>query len=145
MIWWLSVTVALSVAAGTYLTLSRDVFRCVIGLAVLGAAINLVLFASGRLVSPQPAVIPLGDLSLSASANPLPQALVLTAIVIGFALICFALALALRLIQLGSTDDVTRVRHAEPLEEDPVKPPLGDASFQPSLPDDPAPNGEGRA
>lgn len=135
MIWWLALTVLVCVAAGTYLTLSRDVFRSLIGLAVLGAAINLVLFASGRLASAQPAVIVPGETALGAAANSLPQALVLTAIVIGFALICFALALALRLIQQGNTDDAEQLRHAEPPETDPVKPPENPRAFDPPHPD----------
>ena len=47
----------------------------------------------------------------------------LTAIVIGFALICFALVLVLRLIQVADTDDAVQLRHAEPRPDDPVKPP----------------------
>jgi multicomponent Na+:H+ antiporter subunit C len=47
MIWLLALTVFVCITAGDYLALSRDVFRCVLGLGVLGAAANLVLFASG--------------------------------------------------------------------------------------------------
>lgn len=120
---WLALTVAVTVAAGVYLALSRDVFRCVLGLAILGSAANLVLFASGRLGSAAPAVVPLGQSTLTDASNPLPQALVLTAIVIGFALVCFSLALALRLIQRTGTDDALALRQSEPVPTDPVKPP----------------------
>ncbi|NIC40692.1 sodium:proton antiporter [Aquabacterium sp. A08] len=123
MIWVLALTVWVTVAAGVYLALSRDAFRTVLGLAVLGAAANLVLFAAGRLGSAAPAVVPLGETALRDAANPLPQALVLTAIVIGFALVCFSLALVLRLIQRSGTDDALALRQAEPLPADPVKPP----------------------
>jgi multicomponent Na+:H+ antiporter subunit C len=51
---------------------------------------------------------------LGSAANPLPQALVLTAIVIGFALVCFSLALVLRLIQRTGIDDALALRQAEP-------------------------------
>ena len=56
MIWVLAATVWVTVAAGVYLTLSRDAFRIVIGLAVLGAAANLLLFGTGRIGSALPAL-----------------------------------------------------------------------------------------
>ena len=56
MIWLLALTVFVCITAGVYLALSRDVFRCVLGLGVLGAAANLVLFAAGRLGSARPAI-----------------------------------------------------------------------------------------
>ena len=116
-------TIFVTVTAGLYLALSRDIFRCVIGLALLGAAANLVLFAAGRLGSPLPAVVPAGDQVLGDAANPLPQALVLTAIVIGFALVCYSLVLLLRLMRDARTDDARALRYAEPVSDDPVKPP----------------------
>jgi len=135
MIWLLALTVWVTVSAGAYLALSRDVFRCVLGLAILGAGANLVLFAAGRLGSAQPAVVPLGQTVLQDAANPLPQALVLTAIVIGFALVCFSLALMLRLIQRTGVDDALALRQAEPLPNDPVKPPYAGEGFDPVWPD----------
>lgn len=120
----LALTIFVTLSAGLYLALSRDLFRSVIGLAVLGAGANLVLFAAGRIGSKQPAVVPLGETLLQHAANPLPQALVLTAIVIGFALLCYALVLFLRLIRDARTDDALGLRYAEPPADDPVKPPL---------------------
>ncbi|HMN91690.1 MAG TPA: NADH-quinone oxidoreductase subunit K [Hydrogenophaga sp.] len=131
----LAFTVWVTVSAGAYLALSRDVFRCVLGLAILGAAANLVLFAAGRLGSVQPGVVPLGDELLQGAANPLPQALVLTAIVIGFALVCFSLALVLRLIQRTGIDDALELRQAEPEPSDPVKPPYVGEGFDPVWPE----------
>jgi len=135
MIWLLAITVWVTVSAGAYLALSRDVFRCVLGLAILGAAANLVLFAAGRLGPVLPAVVPLGEEVLHSAANPLPQALVLTAIVIGFALVCFSLALVLRLIQRTGIDDALALRQAEPLPSDPVKPPFAGDGFDPVWPE----------
>ena len=106
MIWLLALTVWVTVSAGAYLALSRDVFRCVLGLAILGAGANLVLFAAGRLGSAQPAVVPLGQTLLQDAANPLPQALVLTAIVIGFATTGFVIELALRSRHESGSDHV---------------------------------------
>ena len=134
MIWLLALTVWVAVSAGIYLSLSKDVFRCVLGLGILGSAVNLVLFVSGRIEVMEPAVVPLGETVLRDAANPLPQALVLTAIVIGFALVCFSLALVLRLIQRAGTDDALELRMAEPLPHDPIKPPYNGAEHEPVWP-----------
>jgi multicomponent K+:H+ antiporter subunit C len=77
---------------GVYLVLRAHTFPVVLGLTLLSYAVNLFLFATGRLVIGQPPVI-----SAAASyTDPLPQALVLTAIVIGFAMTAFVIMLALR-------------------------------------------------
>lgn len=81
---------------GIYMVLSRHVVRMVLGLSLLTTAVNLVLFQAGRIRSAQPPLIPEGAERLGDSADPLPQALVLTAIVIGFALTVILAALALR-------------------------------------------------
>jgi len=134
MIWLLALTIWITVTAGIYLALSRDVFRCVFGLGILGSAAILVLFASGRLGSVQPAVIPLGETAMGEVANPLSQALTLTAIVIGFALICFSVVVALRLIQRADTDDTLALRMSEPIPTDPIKPPYNGAEHEPAQP-----------
>ena len=119
----LALTIALIVSAGVYLALSRDLFRCIVGLAALGSAANLIVFATGRFGPIQPAIIPADAMKLAATAaNPLPQALVLTAIVISFALLCFALVLGARLRQQGASDDSDQWQAAEPPATDPVKP-----------------------
>ena len=115
--------IALAVAAGVYLTLSRDLFRMIAGLALLGAAVNLVVFTAGRLASAVPPLIGDGiDAGAAAAAHPLVQALVLTAIVISFALLCFALVLGAGVSRSGG-DDADALRAAEPAPTDPVKPP----------------------
>lgn len=117
----LMLAISLTVTAGVLLLLSRDLFRVIIGLAVLGGAVNLIVFLAGRPGSLAPPVIAAGAESLAAgSANPLPQALVLTAIVIGFALLCFALVLGARL----RGDDVDALTASEPVASDPEKPPV---------------------
>jgi multicomponent Na+:H+ antiporter subunit C len=116
--------ISLTVAAGVLLALSRDIFRLIVGLAVLGSATNLVVFMAARPGSLIPPVIEAGAQQLStAAANPLPQALVLTAIVIGFALLCFALVLGAWLAG-RSGDDADQLREAEPAAIDAVKPPV---------------------
>ena len=123
MIWAVAFALWITLTAGLYLALSRDVLRCVVGLALLGSAVNLLLLAAGRLGPAHPAVVEAGGQALQAAANPLPQALVLTAIVIGFALMCFALVLVMQLVRRVGTDDALALRLVEPEPVDPVKPP----------------------
>lgn len=124
MIWIFALVMGIGVAAGVYLALSRDLFRMVVGLSVIGAALNLLVFASGRLDSAAPPIVVAGTQVLANAANPLPQALVLTAIVIGFALLCFSLVLVVRLMRAADTDDAHRLRAAEPRNDDDIKPPV---------------------
>ncbi|HZJ95025.1 MAG TPA: Na+/H+ antiporter subunit C [Thiopseudomonas sp.] len=85
--------------SGVYLVLRARTFSVALGLTLFSYAVNLFLFMMGRLHTGKPAV-----LSDAASyADPVPQALVLTAIVIGFAMTAFVLILALRAhTELGS-------------------------------------------
>ncbi len=81
---------------GLYMVLSRHIVRMILGLSLLTTAVNLMLFQAGRIRSTQPPLIQDGAERLGESADPVPQALVLTAIVIGFALTVILAALALR-------------------------------------------------
>lgn len=112
------------VAGGIFLALRARTFQVVLGLTLISYAVNLFLFASGRLVLDRP---PIWDKAVSEYTDPLPQALVLTAIVIGFALTCFSLVLIVRLVQASGSDDAEAIRHAEPRPGDPLKPPVEDA------------------
>lgn len=94
----LALAVACVAGVGLWLALGRDLIGIVVGLALVGTAANLFLFAAGRVFTHLPPLVPDGASTITgAVANPLPQALVLTAIVIGFALACFAIALVLAL------------------------------------------------
>jgi multisubunit Na+/H+ antiporter MnhC subunit len=122
-IWVLAACTAVAGAAGAYLASSRDFVRVVAGLGLLGLAVNLLVFAAGRPGPTQPPIIREGEQVLGAAANPLPQALVLTAIVIGFATTCFACTLLLRVRAEWRTEDVDALRAAEP--RDPLAAPEG--------------------
>lgn len=122
MIWAVALALGAVITAGTYLLLSRDLVRGVIGVSMIGGGVNLLLFSAGRLATGVPPVIPADAVALTAAANPLPQALTLTAIVISFALLCFSLVLVVRLIQAAGSDDVARLRAAEPPSTDPHRP-----------------------
>ncbi|MFC6670459.1 Na+/H+ antiporter subunit C [Marinobacterium aestuariivivens] len=84
--------VGLLTACGIFLTLRGRTFPVVVGLTLLSYAVNLFLFASGRLHVQGAAVLGTSE----QYADPLPQALVLTAIVIGFAMTAFVVILAMR-------------------------------------------------
>ena len=105
MIWLTALTVAGLAALGLWMLLDRNLKRVVLGIAVLGNAINLAVFAAGRLGAEQAAFTPAGQVPLAA-ANPLPQALVLTAIVIGFATMALFLVVLLASRGLNGTDHV---------------------------------------
>jgi multicomponent K+:H+ antiporter subunit C len=89
-------------ACGVYLVLRGRSFPVVIGLTVLGYAVNVFIFAMGRLWLGLPPILD-GD---APAADPLPQALVLTAIVIGFATTGLVLEMALRSRHESGTDQV---------------------------------------
>lgn len=102
----LALLVGLLVACAVHLMLARNVLRFLFGLALLGNGVNLALFLAGGLTRGAPPLIPEGAEALAGpAANALPQALILTAIVIGFGLFAFALALVWRTWRdLGSLD-----------------------------------------
>ncbi|MEH6675738.1 Na+/H+ antiporter subunit C [Phenylobacterium sp.] len=90
-------------AAGIYLVLRGRTFPVVLGLAFMSYAINVFLFASGRLVVNQP---PIYGKDVAAYTDPLPQALVLTAIVISFGMTALVVVLSLRTFLEAGTDQV---------------------------------------
>ena len=106
--------VGVMVAASVYLILDRNLIRFIFGLILAGNAINLLIFTVGRLDSQHPPLIP--DPATAAPgpfANALPQALILTAIVIGFALLSFIFVLFYRAYQELGTVDTELMRVAE--------------------------------
>lgn len=105
-------------AAAAYLLMSRNLLRMVLGLLLLSNAANLSIFIAGRLDSDVPPLIPAGQEVLQASANPLPQALILTAIVISFALVAYTVVLFERAYHRLQTVDTESMRTAEPDDAD---------------------------
>jgi multicomponent K+:H+ antiporter subunit C len=107
----LAIAIGSLVGGGVYLTLRAHLFPVVLGITLLSYAVNLFLFASGRLVA---GVAPLVDRPQAEYPDPLPQALVLTAIVIGFAMTAFQVVLSLRAYAAHGTDHVDGGDGAEP-------------------------------
>ncbi len=85
--------IGVATAAGIYLMLRARTFPVILGLTLLSYAVNVFLVSTGRLAINAPPIVRDGA---SHYTDPLPQALVLTAIVIGFAMTAFVLVLALR-------------------------------------------------
>ncbi|MCK2089642.1 Na+/H+ antiporter subunit C [Thauera aromatica] len=98
-------------AAGLYLVLRARTFPVVLGLSLLTYAVNLFLFATGRLAVNRPPVI---GAAATAYVDPLPQALVLTAIVISFGMTAVIVVMALRAYLETGNDHVDLPGDADP-------------------------------
>ena len=114
--------IGLMFAAALYLMLSGSLVKFVFGFTLIGNAVNLLIFTAGRLRNIQPPLIPPDQTGLLHSvSNALPQALILTAIVIGFAMVTFVLALLLRTYAHTGTLDVGEAPFLnEAAEKEPV-------------------------
>jgi multicomponent Na+:H+ antiporter subunit C len=105
-------------ASGIYLMLHRSYIKILIGMAILGHAVNLFLFSISRLTRGRTALIPEGEIRLEGVfADPLPQALILTAIVIGFGIQAFAIVLFRRAYQATGSHDVNDLNHTDRIDE----------------------------
>ena len=111
----LALLVGVLFAISVYLLLSGSLIRLILGVFVLGNATHLLIFVSGRLTRESPPLIDYGlKVAEAGIANPLPQALILTAIVISFSLFAFLLVLSYRAYQRLDTIDTDQMRIAEP-------------------------------
>jgi multicomponent K+:H+ antiporter subunit C len=101
----LALAIGVLTSSGVWLVLRPRTFQVIVGLALLSYAVNLFIFAMGRLASGRPPIIQQG-LDPAQYADPVPQALVLTAIVIGFATTALFLVVLLAARGLTGTDHV---------------------------------------
>ena len=128
----LALAIGLLTATGLYLMLRQRTFPVILGLTFLSYAVNLFLFTSGRLAVNAAPIIGQTD----TPADPLPQALVLTAIVITMAVAGFVLSLAYRSFQLHGhdevADDVEDARIRELAEADVASESYEDTTFSDS-------------
>ena len=101
-------------AAGLYLVMRRSMVKLILGLALLAHAANLLIFTVGGLTRGGTPIVPLGGERLTPPfPDPVPQALVLTAIVIGFAVQAFALVLVKRAHRAVDSDDMDSLRSTD--------------------------------
>lgn len=114
MILLLAIVVGALYTVGLYLLMRRSLVKILIGLILLAQAINLLIFTTGRLVRGSPPLIPAGtNQVVSPVADPLPQAMILTAIVISFGVTAFTLVLARQThLRLG-TNDMNDLRNTD--------------------------------
>lgn len=117
----LSAAIGVLAASGAWLLMRPRTFQVIVGLNLLAYAVNLFIFSMGRLTVGAPAVMPRGGfVNPDAFADPVPQALVLTAIVISFATTALFLVVMIALRGLSGTDHVNgRERHQERPQERP--------------------------
>jgi multicomponent Na+:H+ antiporter subunit C len=102
------------VAGSVFLMLSGNLVRFIFGLVLASNAVNLLIFAAGRPGNAPPPLVPEGQwIAPAGVANSLPQALILTAIVIGFALLAFVFILFLRAYRELGTVDTGHMEEAE--------------------------------
>ena len=102
----LAIVVGCLYAAGVYMMLRRSLFKLILGLVLLSHGANLLIFTVGGLTRARPPIVPPGATApVAPSADPMPQALILTAIVIGFGVLAFSLVLFHRGYQTFGSDD----------------------------------------
>ncbi len=110
----LAVVIGALYAAGLYMMMRRSIVKLVIGLSLLGYASSLLIFTVNGVTRGKPPLVPDGMIQpVEPFADPLPQALILTAIVIGFGVQAFALVLFKRTYQSTDTDDLDGIRSTE--------------------------------
>lgn len=106
MILLMAIGIGTLAGCGVWLLLRSRTFDAVLGLTLLSYAVNLFIFSMGRFRIGAPPILARGGETLANTADPLPQALVLTAIVISFAMTALLLALALRTHAATGSDHV---------------------------------------
>ena len=117
---YLSVSILVGVlfAAGIYMILRRNVVKIIIGLVLLSLGANLLIFTAGRMNMTQPPIIREGATFLNTPyTDPLPQALILTAIVISFGLTAFAIVLIRKTYLINKTEDLNELNTTDKIEK----------------------------
>jgi multicomponent Na+:H+ antiporter subunit C len=110
----LAIVVGALYATGIYLMLRRSIVKLIIGLAIIGHAANLLVFTAAGLTREQAPLVQIGETAPPEGyADPLPQALILTAIVISFAVTAFASVLFKRAYQTVGTDDLDEMKSTD--------------------------------
>lgn len=109
----LAILVGVLYTAGVYMLLRRSILKFIIGIIFLSNATNLLVFLSAGIVPGEPAFLDETGTSSTILADPLPQALVLTAVVIGFGIVVYLLAVKYRLFYETKTDDLDQLKPTE--------------------------------
>lgn len=108
---WLAISVGALYGCAFYMLMRRSMTKMVIGLILLSNAANLLIFVAGGLTEAAPAIVPPGAYAPEGLvADPLAQALILTAIVIGFGVLAFAVVLIHRAHEVLGEDDLDMLK-----------------------------------
>lgn len=120
----LAVVIGVLYGVALYLLLRRSLAQVILGLAILTNATNLLIFTVAGPVRAHPAIVaPDAEQLTPPFADPVPQAFILTAIVIGFGVLAFALVLAYRAFQVVGSDDLDAMSSTDTLSPDSPMPP----------------------
>lgn len=111
----IAIFIGLLYACGVFLILRRSLVKVILGLFVLSNATNLIIFLSGGIQRNGSAFVPEGSESveLQTISDPLPQALILTAIVISLGLSAYILALKYKYFEVTGTHDLDQLKNTE--------------------------------
>ena len=105
----LAIVAGVLYATGLYLMLRRRLAQLILGLSLLSNGSNILILSAAGVTRAQPPLIA-GGVSPDQLADPVPQSLILTAIVIGFGVLAFSLVLAHRVHQSTASDDIDAIR-----------------------------------
>ncbi len=109
----LVIIIGMLYSTGLYMIMRRSFVKVIIGLIFLGHAANLLIFTVGRITKGAPSFLKADGTIPNNFADPLPQALILTAIVIGFGVQAFAIVLFKRVYQTAGTDDLDKLKSTD--------------------------------
>jgi multicomponent Na+:H+ antiporter subunit C len=105
----LAVVAGVLYATGLYLMLRRRLAQVIVGLGLLAHGSNVLIFTAAGVTRGAPPVIPAGGVPAASFADPVPQSLILTAIVIGFGVLAFSLVLARGVHESAGSDDIDEI------------------------------------
>lgn len=109
----LSILIGILYTAAVYLLLRRSIVKLIIGIILLSNATNLLIFVSAGLTRGAPPFVSDVEKTAENISDPLPQALILTAIVIGFGIVAFTLALKFKFFEATGTDDLDELKETD--------------------------------
>jgi multicomponent Na+:H+ antiporter subunit C len=105
----LAIVAGVLYATGLYLMLRRRLAQIIVGLGLLANGSNVLIFTAAGLTRGNAPVLPADDVVTTPFADPVPQSLILTAIVIGFGVLAFSLVLAHRVHESAGSDDIDAI------------------------------------
>jgi multicomponent Na+:H+ antiporter subunit C len=114
----LALVIGVLYGSGIYMILRRSLVKVLFGLLLLSHAVNLLIFTVGRITKGRPAFIEgPNNIITEPFADPVPQALILTAIVIGFGVVAFAIVLFRKTYAATNSDDIDKLNTTDNFEQ----------------------------